>query len=119
MIHYEAEMIQRYARDGIQGVFLCGIGEQVDYYLTLKLYDDPTADVDSLLEEFFQLYFGKAAGPMKRFYTLIEETYSNPENWPQDGGFHQTEALAWGTLGTEARMAQLKDLHGRGRCRRC
>ena len=45
---------------------------------------------------------------MKRFYTLIEETYSNPENWPQDGGFHQTEALAWGTLGTEARMAKLK-----------
>ncbi|MCX6922985.1 MAG: DUF4838 domain-containing protein, partial [Verrucomicrobia bacterium] len=108
MIHYEADMIQRYARDGILGVFLCGIGEQVDYYLTLKLYDNPTANVDTLLDEFFQLYFGKAAGPMKRFYTLIEETYSKPENWPQDGGFHQTEALAWGTLGTEARMAQLK-----------
>jgi hypothetical protein len=45
---------------------------------------------------------------MQRFYTLIEETYSNPENWPQNGGFHQTEALAWGTLGTEARMASLK-----------
>ena len=108
MIHYEARLIQRFARDGIQGVFLCGIGEQVDYYLTLKLYDDPTRDVDTLLGEFFQLYFGKAAGPMQRFYTLIEETYSNPENWPQNGGFHQTEALAWGTLGTEARMASLK-----------
>ena len=108
MIRYEAKMIQRYARDGIRGVFLCGIGEQVDYYLTLKLYDDPTADVEVLLEEFFQLYFGQAAGPMKRFYNSIEETYSNPENWPQDGGFHQTEALAWGRLGTEARMARLK-----------
>jgi hypothetical protein len=108
MIHYEAEMIRRYARDGIKGVFLCGIGEQVDYYLTLKLYDEPTANVDTLLDEFFRLYFGKAAAPMKRFYTLIEDTYSNPENWPQDGGFHQTEALAWGTLGTEARMTKLK-----------
>jgi hypothetical protein len=108
MIHYEAKMIQRFARDGVQGIFLCGIGEQVDYYLTLKLYDDPTRDVDTLLEEFFQLYFGQAARPMKRFYSLIEETYSNPANWPQGGGFHQTEALAWGTLGTEARMAKLK-----------
>lgn len=108
MIHYEAKMIQRYARDRIQGVFLCGIGEQVDYYLTLKLYDDPTRDVDILLDEFFRLYFGKAADPMKRFYSLIEETFSNPESWPQGGGFHQTEALAWGTLGTEERMAQLK-----------
>lgn len=107
MIHYEAEMIRRYARDGVLGVFLCGIGEQVDYYLTLKLYDDPAQDVDALLEEFFGRYFGEAARPMKRFYTLIEETYSTPENWPQDGGFHQTEALAWGTLGTEARMETL------------
>ena len=108
MIHYEAKLIKQFAHDGVLGVFLCGIGEQVDYYLTLKLYDDPSKDVDALLDEFFRLYFGKAATPMKRFYTLIEDTYSNPANWPQTGGFHQTEALAWGTLGSDERMAKLK-----------
>jgi hypothetical protein len=108
MIHHEGKLIQQFARDGVQGVFLCGIGEQVDYYLSLKLYDDPTRDLDALLAEFFQLYFGRAARPMKRFYTLIEETYSNPANWPQDGGHHQTEAIAWEKLGTEARMKELK-----------
>ena len=108
MSHYEAKMIQQYARDGVRGVFLCGIGEQVDYYLTLKMYDDPTLNVDAVLDEFFRLYFGAAAEPMKRFYALIESTYSSPENWPQGGGFHQTQALAWGTLGTEARMDKLK-----------
>ena len=43
-------------------------------------------------------------------HTLIEETYSNPAHWDQNGGHHQTEQVAWEILGTEERMAQLEKL---------
>ena len=112
MAHYLDGMIKQYAMDGVKGVFLCGIGEQVDFYITMKLYDDPSADIDTLLTEFFTLYFGKPAEPMQSFYTLIEETYSNPKNWDQKGGFHQTETVAWKVLGTKQRMTKLDTLSG-------
>lgn len=110
MIHHEGALIKQFARDGVLGVFLCGIGEQVDFYATMKLYDDPTQDIDELLTEFFTLYFGKAARPMQAFYASVEATYSNPDSWPQDGGFHENESLAWDVLGTEPRMAKLGKL---------
>lgn len=105
-------LIKMYHADGVRGVFLCGIGEQVDYYLTMKMYDDPSLDPDALLDEFFTSYFGAAADPMKRFYSRIEETYSDPANYPgavrtQDAQFHQTEEIAWVYLGTKQRMAEL------------
>lgn len=106
--HELAKLAVRFARDHVLGTFFCGIGEQVDFYLTMKLYDDPTQDIDELLNEFFRLYFGGAAAPMQAFYTLIESTYSNPANWDQNGGHHQTEAVAWEVLGTAERMAALE-----------
>lgn len=108
--HELGKLAKRYARDGVQGTFFCGIGEQVDFYVTLKLYDDATQDTDKLLDEFFALYFGAAAKPMQAFYTLIEETYANPAHWDQNGGHHQTEQIAWEILGTEERMTRLQAL---------
>jgi hypothetical protein len=108
--HELAKLAKRYARDGVMGTFFCGIGEQVDFYVTLKLYDDASQDVDLLLDEFFCLYFGAAATPMQAFYTLVEETYSNPAHWDQNGGHHQTEQIAWEILGTETIMARLRNL---------
>ena len=69
------------------------------------------SDGNKLIEEFFSRYYGAAAGPMRRLYEGIEETFSNPRNYPPEiqtspGHQHQTEALAWGSLGTEARMAE-------------
>jgi hypothetical protein len=110
--HMLADEIEMYHRDKVRGVFLCGIGEQVDYYLTMKLYDDPTRKVDDLLNEFFTSYFGAAAEPMAKFYGLIETTYSDPENYPKevrtvDAQYHQNERIAWEFLGTEPRMTAL------------
>lgn len=110
--HLLAEEIKMYHLDQVRGVFLCGIGEQVDYYLTMKLYDDPTLNVDELLNEFFTNYFGAAAEPMAKFYGLIEATYCDPENYPEevrtvDAQFHQNEKIAWESLGTEPRMTTL------------
>lgn len=112
-----AEEIARYHRGGVRGVFLCGLGEQLDFYLTMKLSDDPSADGDRLLAEFFGCYFGSAAAPMQKFYRRIEETFSDPRSYPADliageTQLHQTEELAWKHLGTEARMAELEKLIG-------
>lgn len=110
--HELARQIKMYHKDGVRGVFLCGIGEQADYYLTMKMYDDPSIDPDELLNEFFSRYFGSASEPMKQFYTRIEEIFCNPDNYPEevrveDKQFHQTEELAWKYLGTKERMKEL------------
>jgi hypothetical protein len=113
--HTCAELAQMYARDGVRGVFLCGIGEQVDFYVTMRMYDDPTLNVDAVLREFFTRYFGAAAKPMQRFYRRIEQTYTDPRCYPPqvrtvDAHFHQTEEIAWKWLGTADRMKELGDL---------
>ena len=107
-----AREVQRYARDGVRGVFMCGIGEQVDYYVAMKYYDDPTADIEAFLSEFFTRYFGAAAEPMQQFHDRIEAIYSDPENYPaevrtEEMQHHQNEHIAWTYLGTEERMAEL------------
>jgi hypothetical protein len=112
--HTEAEMAKMYAKDGVRGVFLCGIGEQVDYYVTMRMYDDPTQNVDSLLHEFFTRYFGAAAAPMQKFYSRIEQIFGDSSNYPPqvrtaDAHFHQTEEIAWKWLGTADRMRELGD----------
>ncbi len=110
--HRLAALIRMYHRDGVRGVFLCGIGEQVDYYMTMKLYDDPTQSPDALLKEFFIRYFGAAAEPMQRFYLRIESIFNDSNNYPaevrqEETQFHQTEEIAWKYLGTPERMEEL------------
>lgn len=111
--HATGEQMRMFAADGVKGVYLCGLSEQVDFYLTMKLFDDPSLDTDQILNEFFDSYFGKAAGPMKNFYLKIESVYSNPLNYPssiqtQDAQFHQTRELAWKYLGTPEVMEELE-----------
>lgn len=111
--HDTGEQIRMYAADGVKGVYLCGLSEQVDFYLTMKLFDNPSLNTDEVLDEFFSLYFGKAAKPMKQFYTKIETVYSDPTRYPvdvqtQDAQFHQTKELAWKYLGTPEVMAELR-----------
>jgi hypothetical protein len=111
--HHLAKQIKMFARDGIRGAFLNNMGEQVDLYITLKLWDDPSLDVDTLLDEFFTRYYGAAGEPLKRLYLRIEEIYSDTANYPEivrtklDGQFHQDMEMAWKYLGTEERMAEL------------
>lgn len=112
-IHEVGNNIKMYAQDGVKGVFLCGIGEQLDFYITMKLYDNPELDIDELIRDFFVSYFGNAAQPMQQFYTKIESVYSSPSSYPQDiqtkdAQYHQTEALAWTYLGTDNVMNELQ-----------
>lgn len=113
-IHTVGEQIRMYCRDKVQGVFLCGTGEQLDFYITMRLYDNPNLNTDQLISEFFDSYFGNASSAMKSFYTKIESVYENPNNYPDhiritNAQYHQTKELAWKYLGTEKVMNELAD----------
>lgn len=107
----DAQM-KMFAKDGVRGIFLCGVADYIDGWLTFKLLDDPWADSNMLLEEFFNRYYGSAAKPVKKFYALIESVYMNTDNYPDyvrsgEVAPHQTESMAWENLGTDARMNEL------------
>lgn len=113
--HTAGQAYKMFAKDGIRGVFLNGLGEQVDTYVTLKLLDNPALDIDKLLGEFFSRYYGSAGEPMKKIYLYIEKVYSDPANYPEyvqreRRHFHQTEEIAWDYLGTEKRMKELGEM---------
>jgi hypothetical protein len=126
--HTIVRQMKMYHDANIQGIFLehsseMGLSylmDQLEFYVTFKLADDPTLDGNKLIDEFFTLYYGSAAEPMRKLYLAIEDTFSNPRNYPveirkSDAHQHQTEALAWGSLGTEARMAQFGKLMDQAR----
>ncbi len=116
-VHTVIEQMPMYHDAGIRGIFMEHSAEggqsflldQLDMYVTLKLADAPSLDGESIVDEFFTRYYGAAAEPMKALYIAIEETYSDPLNYPPEvqntnRHFHQTEEMAWGWLGTDERM---------------
>jgi hypothetical protein len=104
--HGIAENFKLYHQYGARGSFYEGLGQDVEMYVSCKLMDDATRDIDTLLDEYFTGMYGAAAQPMKDFYLLVERTYSDPANYPE-GESAQTPEIAWDRLGTEERMAQL------------
>lgn len=44
-------------------------------YVLSRLWWDPQQDVDALLDEYYQLFYGPAAGPMKTFIEFSETNY--------------------------------------------
>jgi hypothetical protein len=106
------ELIGMYHKDNIRGVFLCGIGEQLDYYLAMKHYYDPELELDQAMNEFFTRYFGPAGPSMRKFYEKIEEVYNDYGRYPDrvkgENHFHQDEEIAWKHLGTDTVMKELE-----------
>jgi hypothetical protein len=93
--------IKRYHKDGIRGVFLCGIGQQLDYYLYVQTAFDVSTDYKELVDEFFALYFGGASEPMKTFYYRISEINR------EEGVVGTSREKSWSKLGTPERMKEL------------
>jgi Domain of unknown function (DUF4838) len=94
--------VKRYHRDGVRGVFLCGIGQQLDYYLYMQTAFNVDTDGEALVDEFFTRYFGAAGAPMKRFYHRIAEINR------EEGVVGRSRELSWQRLGTPDRMKELK-----------
>ena len=121
--HSVVEQMRLYDQAKIGGFYIensseCGASylmDQLEYYVTFKLADDPTQDGNQLIEEFFAKYYGAAAQPMKALYCRIEDLVSNPKTYPpeiqqSEAHQHQTEELAWKWLGTPERMAEMQKL---------
>lgn len=113
MVHETARAMRMFIRDGVRGIFECGEQDQLEQYVMAKVWDDPEVDVDGLIDEFFHLYFGAAAEPMKRFYLRLEEIACDPTNYPSP--YHRRDginwkAVAWERLGTAERMAEFEAL---------
>lgn len=103
--HKIGEQFKLFAKNGYRGMFHCGYGQEVEAYVTYRLMDDPSLDVDKLLDEYFTRFYGPAAASMKSMYLDIEKTYCDPKNWPARPG-HESVDIAWGKLGTPERMAK-------------
>ena len=126
--HTALRQMALYHANGIKGIFMEHSSEfaqsylmdQLEFYVTLKLADDPTLDGNLLIAEFFQRYYGAAAEPMRQLYCMIEELFTNPANYPVEvrhslAHHHQTSELAWGSLGTPERLRKLADLMAQAR----
>jgi uncharacterized protein DUF4838 len=105
--HQIARSFKLYHAMGVRGMFFNGFGQDVEAYVSFQLMNDPSRDVDAMLDEYFTKLYGPAAEPIKKMYLRIEEIYSTPKYYPPGFDRHQTAKVAWEHLGTEAHMAEL------------
>jgi len=49
----------------------------LNYYITGKLLWNPDVDVNALLDEYYQKFYGPAAAPMKKFFTRTADIWAN------------------------------------------
>ena len=105
---HAAEKEFRFFRDirATEGIFYDGFDGDVDSYLHLAWMLDPSRSADELLDEFFAPY-GDCGRHLRRFYTIIEERYCDPRNWPPEEARGENVKIAWGHLGTPEVMAEL------------
>lgn len=105
--HVLDRQMKLFAKDGLRGMFLCGTAEYVDGYLTYKLMDDPSLDVDDVLSDFFARYYGPASNAMADVYRKIETTYTDLERYPNKHPA-TSEAVEWKCLGNNKVMGELE-----------
>ncbi len=113
MVHNSVQSARMFIRDGICGIFMCGQQDMLENYIITRIWDDSDQDVDAMIDEFFRLYFGAAAKPMKAFYLQLEQIATNPKNYAKP--YYKKNAIdwknvAWTSLGTEPRMKKLGTL---------
>ncbi|MDD5707647.1 MAG: DUF4838 domain-containing protein [Kiritimatiellae bacterium] len=77
--------------------------DQLEFYVTWKLADNPGLDGKALIDEFFTRYYGPAAKPMRAFYMRCAEIWRDTE---RPAGVAGPE-LSWSHLGTPERMEEL------------
>jgi Domain of unknown function (DUF4838) len=113
MPHATAAAMAKFIRDGVRGVYECGEQDQLEQYVITRVWDNPLVDVDAVMGEFFRLYFGAAAAPMKEFYQGLESAACDPVNYAgvvtKPGGIDWKKA-AWERLGTAERLETFRSL---------
>ena len=103
--HKIQDFYRMFVKDGTRGIMNCGAGEFVEAYLMLKYMDDPSQDVDKVLNEMFTQYYGAPGKPLLTMYNEMEKEYWNRDNYP-NRLYSLDEDVAWGRVGTPERMAR-------------
>ena len=117
---HESDWQMKYFKErGIRGFFVT-LAPGPDGYFNLKLMEDPEADIDEVIDDYFMRFYGNAGEPMKQLYLAIEKAVSTPANYPDwvlnsPSGMHQNAEIAWGHLGTAERMAEFAQLMTKAR----
>ncbi|MGN1052988.1 MAG: DUF4838 domain-containing protein, partial [Candidatus Scatosoma sp.] len=102
-LHVFAENIKTYQKNGVQGVLMEGnfsyggdanMGDLKTYVLS-KLLWNPAADVDGLINEYLNGVFGKGAGYLKEYVSLMENAVTGKHTDVYDGNKNEyiTEEL--------------------------
>ena len=52
----------------------------LNFYVTAKCLWNPDVDVDKLMNEYYHKFYGPAAGPVKKFFTLAEKVWQRPDH---------------------------------------
>jgi len=99
---------------GVQGIFHCGFNGEVENYVTYKLMDDPTLDIEKLLDGYFTAY-GAAAKTMRAWYDLAERRFMDPTIYPSNGDGRPGKdisgvVMAWEYQGNAEAMERLSAL---------
>ncbi|MGB0991155.1 MAG: DUF4838 domain-containing protein [Akkermansiaceae bacterium] len=98
------QLARQYKKANVEGVFLCGWGEGLDFYAMMKGFDDPDLDISDLLDEYFILSFGNKAGAyMRRFYKTIEDISNDSKNYKG----YINEQVFWEYQGNQKNLDQL------------
>lgn len=106
--HFSAHLTHRLTRDykkaNVEGIFLCGWGEGLDFYAMMKGFDNPDLDLDRLLEEYFRLSFGPKSGvAMRQFYAAVEKISNDPKSY----GGRINERVFWENQGNLKNLDRL------------
>ena len=72
------KQLRLFKKNNVKGIYRCGFGELLGlegpvYYVYGQLLDNIDADINKLLEDYYQGAFGKAHRAMKDFYTLLHK----------------------------------------------
>ncbi|MGC8976621.1 MAG: DUF4838 domain-containing protein [Candidatus Ratteibacteria bacterium] len=106
--HQIDEQFKLFKEYKIGGIAHCGYGQEIEAYITYKLMDDPSLDVDKLLDEYFKLLYGKGWKEMKEFYLLCERRFLDINNYP-DKKYSTNMETFWGYLGNDEVMGKLSN----------
>jgi len=80
LVHVIREDIPYYLSIGAEGFYTqCKMGNfhtvGLNYYVAAKLIWDSGLDVDALLDDFYDKFYGKAAEPMKKYFERMERAF--------------------------------------------
>jgi len=82
--------------------------DDINLYVTLRLADDVNQNVDEILDEYYRLFYGPAAKPMKAFFEMIENIYTQKGSYAgpvKPGGLDA--AVSWIRLCPPKRLKKL------------